>query len=522
MKTSNLIAGEYSSRGNSFIQAINPVTKEKMPETFVEATYDEINEACAAAQHAFAIFKHSSGKKRGELLRDIAVGIEELGEELIDRAVAESGLPVGRITGERGRTCGQLRLFASLIEEGSWVNAIIDTALPDRQPPRSDIRQKLVPLGPVAIFGASNFPLAFSTAGGDTASALAAGCPVIIKGHPSHPGTNALVAAVIAKACEKAGLPAGVFSMIQGSSYKISTVLVQHPAIKAVGFTGSYQGGMALVKAASLRDEPIPVFAEMGSINPIVVLPEKLAADIPAMASNIANSVNLGAGQFCTNPGLIITVDDDSTNQLMSELKNAFSNLPSQPMLNESIFNNYETKKSIQLSAEAVETIALQKKSDEWHGKPAIAQVSAANFLDDQSFQEEVFGPFSLVVRCADKAEMLEVINAIGGQLTGSIMGTLNDLEEFQEVIPLLENRVGRLIYNGVPTGVEVCHAMQHGGPFPASSDGRFTSVGTEAIKRFVRPVSYQDCPDHLLPEELQSANPLGIWRKVNGEMSKE
>jgi NADP-dependent aldehyde dehydrogenase len=486
------------------------------------ASSAEINAAAQAAHEAWKQYKDCTGQQKATFLRAIAQEIEGLGDTLVQRAMAESGLPEGRIIGERGRTCGQLRLFADLVEEGSWVDAVIDEALPDRTPlPRVDIRKMSVALGPVVVFSASNFPLAFSTAGGDTASALAAGCPVIVKAHPSHLGTNALVAQAISAAAKQCDLPSGVFSSLNGG-IATGQALVQHPLIKAVGFTGSFRGGKALFDLANNRPEPIPVYAEMGSNNPIFILPEKLKADHASLATNIAGSVNLGAGQFCTNPGIIVLEKTESLTDFLEDLKAAFAQLQPATMLNEGIFKAYEKGKAACVNTEGIALLAEASSSTEgWSGQPSVATVSAEDFLKHRSLQEEVFGPFTLVVVCADSTAVSKVARHLQGQLTATIMGTSAELPHASELVDLLSQKAGRVIFNGVPTGVEVSPAMHHGGPYPATTNSLFTSVGTDAIKRFVRPLTFQNMPEGLLPEALKPGNPLNIWRTVNGEKSK-
>lgn len=505
------------------MQSVNPVSRETLPQQFTIATTDEIDAAGQEAHAAWEVFKRTSGKQRAQLLRTIADEIEGLGEALVNIGVSESGLPEGRIKGERGRTCNQLRLFADLVEEGSWVEATIDKAIPDRKPlPRSDIRKMLVSIGPVAVFTASNFPLAFSTAGGDTASALAAGCPVIVKAHPSHLGTNALVAQAVSSAVEKCNLPQGVFASIQGA-IETGQLLVKHPLVKAVGFTGSLAGGRALFDLANGRNEPIPVYAEMGSTNPIFVLPEKLKSDSAGVADKVAGSVNLGAGQFCTNPGLVIVQKGDEVSQFIDKLTLAFGQLESTTMLNEGIFTAYNARKAASIDAPGVDAkFQAEIDSTSWKGAPAVATVSGKDFLDNPELQAEVFGPFTLVVVCEDENETHALAKGLHGQLTATLMGTPSDLQGSETLIELLTRKAGRVVFNGVPTGVEVCPAMHHGGPYPATTNSLFTSVGTDAIKRFVRPVTYQNAPDVLLPEELRTSNPLGIWRTVNGAMTQE
>ncbi|MCQ0112195.1 aldehyde dehydrogenase (NADP(+)) [Zhouia amylolytica] len=524
MITDNLIAGNPSGIGAETIKAVDPAKRTQTSELFKCATEDELNTAVQEAYNAWLTYKNLSGSKKAQFLRTIADEIEALGDTLVQRVMIESGLPEGRVVGERGRTCGQLRLFAELLEEGSWVEARIDEAMPDRTPlPRVDIRKMLQSTGPVAVFAASNFPLAFSTAGGDTASALAAGSPVIVKAHSSHLGTNALVAEAITKAVKKCRLPGGVFSSVQGSGRTVGKKLVQHPLIKAVGFTGSYTGGMALVKAANERKEPIPVYAEMGSINPVFVLNQKIKTEGKAIAAQIAGSVNLGAGQFCTNPGLTIVEKGEGLKEFMEALTEEFAKLDAATMLNETIHSAYVNgKKECVDQAEVSLLFDAESNDDSWKGRPGIAQVSAKDFIKNNTLHQEVFGPFTLLVVCENKEELNEVTRALEGQLTGSILGTEDDLNNNPTLIENLSQRVGRLIFNGVPTGVEVCHAMHHGGPFPSTSNGMYTSVGTDAIKRFVRPLSFQNAPQSILPDALKDGNPLNIWRKVNGLTTKE
>ncbi len=506
---------------SNFIKAVNPATKQQLPEEFPIATPSQIDQVVANAYTAWKIFKNTSGEKKAEFLNAIAEEIETLGDVLVKRAMAESGLPEGRIKGERGRTCGQLRLFATFVKEGSWVNAIIDEAMPDRQPmPRVDMRKMLQSLGPVAIFGASNFPLAFSTAGGDTASALAAGCPVVVKGHPSHPGTNKLVSAAISKAAKRCGLPNAVFASIDGG-VEVGQQLVMHPLIKAVGFTGSLGGGNAIMKTANQRPEPIPVYAEMGSINPIFIMPSQLNGDLEQLASTLANSINMGAGQFCTNPGVIVLPQHNHTEAFIKLLGKAFEQLTAYTMLNEGIFNHFESCKAKAIQDGIVEVVFQKKDSENWVANPAFVTISANKFIENRLLHNEVFGPFSIGVVCESMKEMHDVVESLEGQLTGTFMGDDAEMKENIDLIDALSEKVGRVIFNGVPTGVEVSYAMHHGGPYPASSNGMYTSVGTDAIYRFARPICYQSAPQSILPVELKDNNPTGIWRIVNGESVK-
>ncbi|HEY6505018.1 MAG TPA: aldehyde dehydrogenase (NADP(+)) [Chitinophagaceae bacterium] len=505
--------------------AFSPLLKNNLQGEFIAATENEIRQAIEKATVAFEIYRQTSFTERAEFLEAISDEIMRLGDALIERTHLETGLPEARITGERGRTVGQLKLFASLLREGSFVEAIIDTALPERKPlPRSDLRRMMHPIGPVAVFAASNFPLAFSTAGGDTASALAAGCPVVVKAHSSHLGTNELVATAIINAAQKCNMPDGVFSSLVGEGVLLGQQLVKHPKIKAVGFTGSFRGGMALLKAAvNDREEPIPVYAEMSSINPVLVLPDKIAQDVDAVASQLSASITLGVGQFCTNPGLLFVLKDGNTETFIQRLAQALQQVLPAIMLNQTICAAYYKERQQLLSQQGVDAVWVGNEGGgEYKGSPSLAQTTAKNFRENSLLQNEVFGPSSLVVVCADEKELVSALQSLHGQLTGTVLGTADDLKHFQNCIDLLVSRVGRVIYNGVPTGVEVCHAMMHGGPFPATTFAHFTSVGAEAIKRFLRPVCYQDCPQEFLPDPLKDENPLGLMRKLNGEFTRD
>lgn len=520
----NFIGYERKGTGDKYLHAFSTILKNNLPGDFFISTGPETNEAMAKATLAFDIYKKISFERRAEFLDTIAEEILQLGDELIQRAHLESGLPEARITGERGRTVGQLKLFASLLREGSFAEAIIDTALPDRKPlARSDLRRMMHPIGPVAVFAASNFPLAFSTAGGDTASALAAGCPVIVKAHSSHLGTNELVAGAIISAAQKSKMPDGVFSSLVGEGSQLGQQLVKHPQIKAVGFTGSFRGGMALLKTAvNERDEIIPVYAEMSSINPVLILPEKIKQDADAVTAQLSASITLGVGQFCTNPGLLFVIKDEHTETFMKQLAQSLQQVLPATMLNQTICSAYYKELGQLLAAQGIETVYTgDEAKEDFKGSVSLAKTTARNFMENSSLQNEVFGPSSLVVVCEDKTEMEAALRSLHGQLTATVIGTEDDLKKFQDCLDLLTARVGRVIYNGVPTGVEVCHAMMHGGPFPATTFSHFTSVGTEAIKRFLRPVCYQDCPQEFLPDALKDENPLQLMRKVNGEFTR-
>ncbi len=483
-----------------------------------------VNKALEDSVKAFKIFRNLSGKERAVFLRVIGEEIINLGDELVQTCVKETNLPEGRIIGERGRTVDQLNKFADLIDEGSWLEATIDVGNPQRQPlPKPDLRRLLVPIGPVVVFGAGNFPLAFSVAGGDTASALAGGNTVIVKGHPAHPKTGELVAQAIQNAIVKSKLPEGVFRFIQDSGYESGQLLVKHELTKAVAFTGSFTGGMALVELAAKRKEPIPVFAEMGSTNPVIIFKEALKNKFSEIAAKLVASVNLGAGQFCTNPGLIITTKTEGFDEFIKELSIRVNETQGSKMFSEGVMRNYILNSEKIFSHSEVSLLGKGKDgSVSDNVPPAIGLVSAGDFMQRPSLHEEVFGPFSLVVACDSEIQLLKVVEALKGQLTATVHAQEEELVEHREITDTLLDRCGRLLFNGVPTGVEVCSAMQHGGPFPASSDSRFSSVGTSAIKRFVRPVSFQDFPQSFLPKELQDSNPLKIWRQVNNQWSKD
>ncbi len=514
----NIIGFETFSEGTVAIQSINPATGETLAPLFFKATLEELDYAAEKAEKAFQVYRKKSGFEKANFLEKIAEEIENLGDTLLERYTLESGLPQGRAVGERGRTTGQLRLYAKLLREGSWVNARIDPGMPDRQPlPRVDLRSMERPLGVVGVFGASNFPLAFSVAGGDTTSAFAAGCPVIVKAHPAHLGTSELVAKAVQKAAEATGMPDGVFSMLFDDGHEIGMALVKHPAVKAIGFTGSLRGGKALFDAAVSRPEPIPVYAEMGSINPVFVLPKILAEKGRAIANSYLSSVTLGVGQFCTNPGILFLQNDkDFIDEIEKNAPDTQGGVMLTPGIRDAYVRGTEHSKQytkvigVGKAPEgftAVEPVILHTDIESWNAQPDLA--------------EEIFGPTSLIVEANTKEEILIAAQNLTGHLTATVHGTAEDLEEYSELLDILEQKVGRLIINGLPTGVEVGYAMVHGGPFPATTDSRSTSVGTGAITRFTRPVSFQDFPDALLPDELKNDNPLSIWRLVDGELKK-
>lgn len=473
-----------------------------------------------AAQEAFLFYKNLSGKEKGAFLDTLADILESNRPDIVPLAVKESNLPEGRINGELGRTTGQIRLFANLVKEGSWVEATIDPALPDRTPlPRADIRRFLTPIGPVVVFGASNFPLAFSTAGGDTISALAAGCSVIYKAHPAHPETSRKVADCIHQAILKCGLPSALFTHVEGGIAE-GQALVKHPIAKAVAFTGSHQGGKALFDLANQRENPIPVYAEMGSVNPVFCFPHKLQRENDALAKAFVGSLTLGAGQFCTNPGLIFVPESQATSfeqAITAELKD----IAGAPMLHPGIAQAYYDSIQFLESREELRWIKVADPKHLINGSTALAEIKAADWLKDALFQKEVFGAFALMVVYQSEDELLEIAKHLHGQLTITVWGDADELQNQLFLLNLLEEKCGRLLFKGVPTGVEVGHAMQHGGPYPSTSDSRSTSVGAHAIKRFARPIAFQDMPSHLLPDALRDDNPIGIWRMVNGVYTK-
>jgi 2,5-dioxopentanoate dehydrogenase len=514
----NIIGFETYSEGTVAIQAINPSTGETLAPLFYKATIEELNYAAEKAVKAFQIYRKKTGVEKAVFLEKIADEIDNLGELITERYIAESGLPQGRAVGERGRTTGQLRLFAQLLREGSWVNARIDSALPERQPaPRPNIRAMERPIGVVGVFGASNFPLAFSVAGGDTASALAAGCCVIFKAHPAHLGTSELVGKAIQKAAAATNMPDGVFSLLFDDSHEIGQALVKHASIKAIGFTGSYKGGKALFDAAAARPEPIPVYAEMGSVNPVFVLPKILAEKGTSIAQNFVASVTLGVGQFCTNPGMLLLQKNE---KFIQELEHQAANSQGGVMLTSGIRDAYV--KGTELSKNFTQVIGIGKAPEGFNAvESMIFRASVEDLNQNAHLAEEIFGPTSLVVEANSKDEILAAAQNLTGHLTATVHGTDEDLAEYSELLEILEQKVGRILINGFPTGVEVSHAMVHGGPFPATTDARSTSVGTMAITRFTRPVCYQNFPDTLLLDELKAENPLNIWRLVDGNLQK-
>ncbi len=502
--------------------AVNPATGAALEPGYFWATPADVEHAAQLAAQAFAEYSRWPAKRRAALLRRIAERFETHAPAIQERAHQETALPLARLQGETARTCGQLRLFATLIEEGWWCDARIDHADPNRKPlPKPDMRSMRVPLGPVVVFSSSNFPFAFSVAGGDTASALAAGCPVIVKPHQGHLGTSELVGLVVQQAAHDCDAPEGVFSLLFGPGRDIGLALVKHPLVKAVGFTGSRAGGRALMDAAAARPEPIPVYAEMGSINPVFLLPGALQQNAEAIASGLQASVTLGVGQFCTNPGLVFVETSAAAQTFLHKLEAAMAATPPGTMLTAGLCASYQAGVEKFSRAAGVRRV-VGVKADAGAGKAqagaALFVTDAETFLGNHSLMNEIFGPSTLVVQCRSRNQMLAAARQLEGQLTATVHGTPEELAASRDLLGVLEIKAGRLVCNGFPTGVEVCHAMTHGGPYPATADGRSTSVGTRAIERFVRPVCYQDFPDATLPDQLKESNPLNLWRLVDGK----
>ncbi len=519
--TGNMLIGQQSVAGTRpAFRGIDPATNQALEPQFAGASAEQVEQACALAWAAQDAYRETSLSARAAFLESIAEHIENLGDELIERAHAETGLPPARLQGERGRTCSQLRLFARTVRAGEWLDVRVDSAQPQRQPlPRSDLRQRQIALGPVAVFGASNFPLAFSVAGGDTAAALAAGCPVIVKAHSAHPGTSELVGRAVAQAVKACALPEGVFSLLFDSGYEVGIALVSDWRIKAAGFTGSRTGGLALMKAAQARPEPIPVYAEMSSINPVLLFTAALENRAQALAEGFVASLTLGAGQFCTNPGLLIARKGPALDGFLSAVAELIPRSAAQTMLTPGIFGAYQAGVTALQDNPRARAIAVgQVGSGPNQCQTHVFSTDAADFLADQRLQAEVFGATALIVQCSSDEEIRQVCAHLEGQLTATLHMDDADLALARTLVPTLERKAGRLLVNGWPTGVEVCDAMVHGGPYPATSDARSTSVGTAAILRFLRPVCYQDFPDSLLPTALQQTNPLNLRRLLDGQ----
>ena len=513
------IEGRWQSAGGETFEAVNPATGEALAPSFAEATSGEVDAALWAAREAFLAARERDPRWPAELLDAIAAQIEALGDDLLERAELETALPRARLTGERARTCGQLRMFAQIVREGSWVEAVIDLGDPNRQPlPKPDLRRMFLPRGPAVVFGASNFPFAFGTCGGDTASALAGGNPVIVKGHPSHPGASELFASAVGAAIDECKLPAGLFALLQGKRHELSGWLVQHPDTQAVGFTGSHRAGRALFDLASQRETPIPVYAEMGSVNPVVILPAAVRERAEAIAKELSVSLLLGGGQFCTKPGVVFVVNDRQR-RFIDALAREVQAAPTVTMLNRTLRDTFAERAASFSNASGVRTIVSGTASGHAAMSPALFETSAEVFLHEPQLHDEAFGPGGVVVQCNSAEEALLCVKSLGGNLTGTVhIGSDEDRSLAAQVLRTLECTVGRVIVNGYPTGVEVCRAIVHGGPYPATTDPGTTSVGSAAIRRFVRPVAYQNTPQEFLPPALHNDNPLGIMRLVNGE----
>jgi len=518
----SLIGFREGTGGGEPHYATNPITGERLEPAFIPATSEEVDLAARLAAEAFEVYRRVPGRDRGAFLRTIATKIEAITSDIVERAGQETALPAGRLQAETARTCNQLRLFAQVAEEGSWANARIDRAEPDRKPtPKPDIRSMLHPLGPVVVFGASNFPLAFSVAGGDTASALAGGNTVIVKAHAAHPGTSELVGRAVQEAVRECGLPEGVFSVLFGSGSQIGTALMKHPLVKAGGFTGSRAAGRTLMDVAASRPEPIPFYAEMSSTNPVFILPGALRERAENIATGLHASFTLGAGQFCTKPGMVFLPKGAEASAFANKLRQLVTASTPFHLLTKTIQSSYDSaisKRKTENEATAIANGSQETPSTGFAVSSALFETDVASFLGSE-LDAEIFGPTSLLVQHSSRDQVLAVARSLEGQLTATIHGTEQDLHDFADLIAVLKNKVGRLVFNSFPTGVEVCHAMVHGGPYPSTSDGRSTSVGSNAIFRFTRLVCYQGFPDSALPEELKDANPLGIWRMVNGEM---
>jgi len=507
-------------------RATDPATGESLEPSFFESTAEEVDAVARAAASAFAPYAALPADRRSAFLRAIGEQLQALGDPLLERARRETALPRPRLEGERTRTVNQARLFADVVDEGSWVDARIDRAQPQRQPaPKPDLRRMLVPLGPVAVFGSSNFPLAFSVAGGDTVSALAAGCPVVVKAHPAHPGTSELAARAVRAAARATDMPDGVFGVVHGPSPAVGQALVAHPAIQAVAFTGSFRGGTALAQAAARRAQPVPVFAEMGSANPVFVLPEALATRGQAVADVLAASVTLGCGQFCTSPGLTLVAPSPAAEAFVGRLGAKLAEAPAGTMVHAGIKRAYDAELAAVAALPGVRVAsrsAGRGANPATEAQPALLLADAATMAAHQRLAEEIYGPVTVAVPFSSGDEMVAAARRLHGHLTATLFATERDLAENRELVAVLAGKAGRLVLNGVPTGVEVTHAMHHGGPWPATTDPRATSVGTAAILRFARPVCYQDFPDAALPEELRDRNPRGIFRLVDGRLTRD
>lgn len=517
MTETSLIGFARGSEGGSAFNAQNPASGEKLEPSFTHASSEDVARACSLASDAALAMARLKGSEKAHFLRDLADRIDGLTDQLVETMTLETGLPEPRVRGETGRTISQLRMFADLVEEGSWVDARIDRAQPDRQPiPKPDLRSMNRPVGPVGVFCASNFPLAFSVAGGDSASAWAAGCPVIVKAHHAHPGTALLVGSAVVDSVRSCGLPEGAFSLIFGDGRTVGQALVKHPAIKAVGFTGSRSGGRALFELAAQRGEPIPVYAEMSSVNPLFILPGMSDEKMAEIAIGLQGSATLGVGQFCTNPGIVFYPAGEGGQSFVGTFLEKMKSTPSAPMLHSGIRESYGVGLDALASCSGVELLlsaSSNKGPGGCHAEATVLATDSASFMANDRMLDEVFGPSTLLVSYESADDLERVMQSMEGQLTASLFGLEEDLPRFESLLDQLETKAGRVLFNQFPTGVEVCSAVVHGGPYPATTDGRSTSVGTGAILRFARPVCYQGFPDELLPEELQNENPMSLKR---------
>ncbi len=520
----SFIAGKPVADSAETFTATNPATGEALPVAFHKASAATVNSALAAATDAFAACRRLPAERFAVLLEKIADEIVALGPDLITRGRAETGLPEARLTGERARTTGQLQMFAALVREGSWVDAVIDTADPNRQPlPKPDVRRVLRPLGPVVVFGAGNFPFAFGACGGDTASALAAGNPVVVKAHTGHPGTNELFAHAVNAALQACQLPPGMFNLLQGPGSTVGQALVKNPAAQAVGFTGSRRAGRILFDLAAARPVPIPVYAEMGSLNPLVVLPGALAERSERIAAGLAQSIALGVGQFCTKPGLVFLVEDSAAADFMDQLAKNLTANPAATMLDAGIHQNFCAATAGFARVGGVKRIVASAAGGLNSAAPSLFEIDSATWRHETTLHKEAFGPAAIVIRCRDAGDLQTTLRLVGGNLTATIhRGARDDAELISALADALEQQAGRVIFDGFPTGVEVCPAMVHGGPYPATSAPQTTSVGTLAIRRFARPVCFQNAPQEFLPPELRDVNERKIWRLVNGQLTKD
>jgi len=521
-----IIGSHTSSENDHTYTGFNPAIGQAMDTKFHQGTIGEVDRALKLANEVFNEYRRTTVEQRATFLEAIADQVMELGDALLEQASAETGLPMGRCTGERGRAVNQAKLFANVVREGSWVDARIDLPLPDRAPlPKPDIRSKLMPLGPVVVFGASNFPLAISVVGSDPISAFGAGCPVVVKAHPAHPGTCEMLARAVAAAVEQCGLPAGIFSLIHGTSNDIGRALVEHPLTRAVAFTGSLAGGRALYDVATSRPDPIPFYAEMGSTNPVFILPGALKERGEQIAEGYIGSVNLGVGQFCTNPGLVLGLKGDPLEKFVSAASEFAGKAAPATMLHAGIHQSFQNGVD-RIGATAGVNLAGKSETE---ADPAAAQAACTIFSTDvptfdanPHLTEEVFGPVSIVISADQPEQLIRIARELSGHLTATIHGTRQDLADHRELVEILETKVGRIVFNGFPTGIEVCASMHHGGPYPATTDAHFTSIGTGSILRFGRPICYQGFPQEALPAELQNKNSAGVWRLIDNERSKD